>query len=148
MRDFRYKQAIEILQKLVSNSDIAGSEVKSLATRDIAIARKELGKKVAQKLAECTSNFEKGTFKLAYTSCEEVLLEDPVNASAIEMKNKSVSEIKKILKGVWDEAILEENMGNIDSAKEKWKKILDEDIKNGSYADKAQSKLKKYGIGL
>ena len=58
-----------------------------------------------------------------------------------------LSELRRELKGVYEDSVLEESLGNVDSAKEKWKKIVKDDLEKGEYGQKAKSKLQKYGIG-
>jgi hypothetical protein len=50
------------------------------------------------------------------------------------------------MKALYSDSVLEENLGNIESAKVKWKEILENDIDTGDYYKKAKSKMKKYGI--
>jgi hypothetical protein len=75
------------------------------------------------------------------------VVEDPNNTEAKGLKSQIVSTLKQQMKGIYEDSVLEESMGNVDSAKEKWKKIMSEDLETGDYAQKARSKLSKYGIG-
>jgi hypothetical protein len=52
------------------------------------------------------------------------------------------------MKTIYQDSVLEESLGNVDSAKEKWKKIIQEDLSFDDYTTKAKLKLQKYGAGL
>jgi hypothetical protein len=60
-------------------------------------------------------------------------------------------DLRKLMMTLYQEGILEESFGNVEGgesragAKEKWKKILEQDISDGEYYKKAYIKLKKYG---
>ena len=49
---------------------------------------------------------------------------------------------------IYQESILEEGVGEVEAAKVKWKKILEQSIPEEEYFKKAKIKLKKYGVIL
>jgi hypothetical protein len=50
------------------------------------------------------------------------------------------------MKNIYEDSVLEESLGNVDSAKEKWRRIMKEDLDFDEYTAKAKSKLQKYGV--
>jgi hypothetical protein len=46
---------------------------------------------------------------------------------------------------IYTDSVLEENLGNIESAKDRWRKILEISYTGSDYYRKAKSKLSKYG---
>jgi hypothetical protein len=52
------------------------------------------------------------------------------------------------MKAIYEDSVLEESLGNIDSAKEKWKHLMLEDLQSDEYYNKAKLKLQKYGVGI
>ena len=52
------------------------------------------------------------------------------------------------MKSIYEDSILEESLGNVEAAKEKWKKIMQNDLEFDDYYKKAKRKLKKYGEGI
>lgn len=67
---------------------------------------------------------------------------DPLIESEVErLKN----ELRKKMQVFYQEAVVEENIGNVETAKERWRKILELDVKDGEYFQKSKMKLKKYG---
>ena len=52
------------------------------------------------------------------------------------------------MKALYEDSVLEESLGNVDTAKEKWKKIKEDNLPFDDYTKKATQKLRKYGIGM
>ncbi len=82
----------------------------------------------------------------------EMAWEDRTTFEAIEiqfgLKEKEVIALmRKEMKAIYEDSVLEESLGNVESAKEKWKKIMSEDLDFDDYSIKAKSKLQKYGAG-
>jgi pSer/pThr/pTyr-binding forkhead associated (FHA) protein/tetratricopeptide (TPR) repeat protein len=121
-------------------------DTKESARRDLASVEKELKTKVESLLDQCRSLGGKGHFKDGYIACDKAVEEDPDNDAAKSERGHMMNELKKELKAVYEDSTLEESLGNVDSAKEKWKRILKDDLENGEYYKKARSKLQKYGM--
>lgn len=121
-------------------------DTKNTARREVASIKAELKKKIDALVDNCTGLGKKNQYKDAFYACEKTLKEDPGNESAKSTRKKAVSELKREMKVIYEDSVLEESLGNVDSAKEKWKKIVSEDIDSGEYALKAKSKLHKYGV--
>ena len=98
-------------------------------------------------MEQCKALSVKGKWKEAYAGCDKAVEQDPNNDAAKTLRDQMRSELKREMKGIYEDSVLEESMGNVDSAKEKWKKIMGEDLEKGEYAKKAKGKLQKYGVG-
>ena len=59
-----------------------------------------------------------------------------------------LSSLRRDLKSIYEDSVLEESLGNVDSAKEKWKKIIKDDLDFEEYSKKARTLLKKYGVEM
>ena len=70
---------------------------------------------------------------------------NPDNESVKSKINFSLNELKKQMQVLYQEGILEESVGEVDSAKAKWKKIIDSSVPDEEYYKKSMIKLKKYG---
>jgi pSer/pThr/pTyr-binding forkhead associated (FHA) protein/tetratricopeptide (TPR) repeat protein len=81
----------------------------------------------------------------AVLEIDKALELDTTHADAITLKNQIIKELAKEAKALYADSVIEENIGNIEAAKEKWRKIVSRDIPYGDYYVKAKSKLKKYG---
>lgn len=119
---------------------------KSVARREIASIKKELKIKVDTLYAKCKSLGGSQKYKEAYLACDVVVKEDPNAAEAKAYRDSMLGELKKDMKSIYEDSVLEESLGNVDSAKEKWRKIVKEDLDFGEYTLKAKSKLQKYGL--
>ncbi len=121
-------------------------DVKSTAKRELASIKGELQTKVSQIIESCNALAKKDQFKEAYGVCDQAVQADPDNEQAEETRRRMKNELRRIMKSIYEDSVLEESLGNVDSAKERWKKIVAEDLANGEYAVKAKSKLLKYGL--
>ena len=77
-------------------------------------------------------------------NCQNVLKTYPYNEEALENIDVAKRKIRKKAKTIYQDAAIQESIGNISAAKEKWNQILDIDVKNGSYYKKSKRKLKRY----
>ena len=118
------------------------------ARREVSSLKKEISNRVQSRLDLCMQAGAKNQWKIGYLSCEEVLKEDPTNAKARQERDRMSSELKREMKALYEDSVLEESLGNVDTAKEKWKKIKEDNLPFDDYTKKANQKLRKYGIGM
>lgn len=119
--------------------------LKNRAKREIASIDDGVKKKVRQHLNELNANLEKEQFKKAILSGREALKIDPNDGEVKTALEKVIKKQKTVLKSFYEESILEESIGEVDVAKNIWKKILDLDVEDGEYYNKVKKKLKLYG---
>lgn len=134
-------------ERYVSTDYPRNGDKKQEARRQIASIKTELKGKVGALIDECKALGSKNKFKDAYLACDRASAEDPKNADAKAMKEKMLKELRREMKVIYEDSVLEESLGNVDSAKEKWKKIMAEDLEFDDYYNKAKSKLRPYGGG-
>jgi tetratricopeptide (TPR) repeat protein len=123
-------------------------KTKANAQREVASIRGELNHKVSSFMDTCRALGDKNQYKEAYLACEQALKEDPGNEQAKTLQAQMLSNLRRDLKSIYEDSVLEESLGNVDSAKEKWKKIIKEDLDTDDYAHKARTLLKKYGVDM
>ncbi len=145
-----YKQgqlikAISEYEKFLNGSYPALDREKMDAQRDLANVRKELTQKVAGLLSLCKESLDKNLYRTAFTNCEKALKEDPSNSEAQNMRSQAMAKSLKEMKSIYEDSVLEESMGNVDSAKERWRQILEKAIPGDEYYNKAKRNLQKYG---
>ncbi len=124
------------------------AEKKEDARRQVASIRQELKAKVEALVAQCKQFGEKNKYREAYSACSKAVEEDPGNEGARNYRDKLTADLRREMKVIYEDSVLEESLGNVDSAKEKWKKIMSHDIDSGEYFQKAKSKIQKYGGGF
>lgn len=144
----RLRDAISEYERLLNGGFPNPGDVKGKAGREVASLKSDLKAKVGRLIDACKELIEKAKFKDAYNSCSDAVREDPSSASAISMQKKSLSELRREMKAIYEDSVLEESLGNVDAAKEKWKKIMEDNISSDEYYSKAKQKLEKYGIGI
>ncbi|MCB0390081.1 MAG: FHA domain-containing protein [Bdellovibrionales bacterium] len=143
-----FRKAIDLFNKYLAGNFPDTKGHKEIAERDLASAKTQLTKKVDELFGECKKNYNDRKFKEAIFACDKATSEDPKNDEVLSFRKSILSELRKEMKLMYQDAILEENLGNVDAAKEKWKKIMELDIPSDEYYKKSESKLKKYGIGI
>lgn len=100
-----------------------------------------------KKLRKDAENFySRKDHKLAIAKLEQALRLNPQANDIKELHSKYSKELLGIVKNMYGDSVLEENLGNIDAAKNIWKKIKTIDVPHGEYHKKASAKLKKYGL--
>jgi pSer/pThr/pTyr-binding forkhead associated (FHA) protein/tetratricopeptide (TPR) repeat protein len=146
-----YKQqkladALKEYQKFLATNYPNIESTKETARREISSIKKELETKVNSFLAQCKTLGEKGHYKEAYIACDNALKEDPDNTAAQAVRKSMLSNLRREVKSIYEDSVLEESLGNVDSAKEKWKKIVADDLDFDEYSKKSKILLRKYGV--
>jgi tetratricopeptide (TPR) repeat protein len=95
-------------------------------------------------IVEGKSALNNKDYKNAILKLNKALAISSSNSEAQDLKEKAMSELRSEMKNLYGESVIEENLGNIESAKKKWKTILDQDVPADDYYQKAKSKLSKY----
>ncbi|MCB0365703.1 MAG: FHA domain-containing protein [Bdellovibrionaceae bacterium] len=144
----RLRDSIKEYERYLSGGfpDLKG--LNPTAKRELASVRKQLDVKVQDKLSLCKSHYEKKNYKPAIEACNAALGEDPTHKEANSTKASVLSDLRREMKAIYEDSVLEESLGEIEGAKEKWKKIIQNDIESDDYYQKAKRKLRKYGIGM
>jgi tetratricopeptide (TPR) repeat protein len=83
-------------------------------------------------------------YKNALAKLSKALELSPENGDARIYRERAEKEAHLELKNLYAESVIEENLGNIESAKKKWRLIIETGLKSDSYFDKAKIKLGKY----
>ncbi len=140
-------KAVREYEKFLDSPYPKIESTKSTARRELASIKKELKTKVDSLLEQCRTLGSKSKFKEAYLACDKAVDEDPGNSEAKEIRGQMHAELKREMKNIYEDSVLEESLGNVDSAKEKWRRIIKENLDFDDYTKKAKSKLRRYGIG-
>lgn len=141
-------KALKEYEKFLEGGYPNSASNQELAKRDIAAIKLQIKVKVGAHLEQCKNLGEKSRFKEAYIACDKALEEDPGNEAAKSLRARMLSSLRSEMKSIYEDSVLEESMGNVDSAKEKWQKIIKENLSFDDYTTKAKEKLKKYGVGM
>ncbi len=140
-------QAIAAYQKFISISNHKElKEKRELARRELAHIKKTFNDRNNRMHSKCSNEFNASQFQTAYYTCEKAAkqIPEPHNKPAINLMTKSRQKLETKMKPLYEEASLNESVGNVNVAQEYWRKILEEDVKTGIYYKRAQEKLNKY----
>lgn len=107
--------------------------------------QQKISEDVAKLKNSAEASYSKKDYKDAITKLEQALRLNPQDASVRESYSTYSKELQGIVKNLYGDSVLKENFGDIEAAKEIWKKIRSIDVPHGEYLKKSKSKLKKYG---
>ena len=122
------------------------NEKRKTAKRELTSIKKHFNDTNNKMNNECEGRFNAGRFQKAYYICETASrkIPTPHNKKALALMSQSKQKLEITMKPIYEEASLNESVGNVSIAKEYWRKILNQDIKNGLYYKRAKEKLNKY----
>ena len=132
-------------QRFISQARGGLSTQVSTAKRELATVSKSLQEKISLMMEKCNSLGESGKYKEAYKACDEALKENPSLKDAVVAKERYSAALRQQMRTLYQDAKLEESLGNLATAKEKWKRIVEEDLPNGEFHKKSSLKIKQYG---
>ena len=138
----RFSTSISVYKK-VSRSRFPSLEDK--AKRGIASVRGDRAEKIRQLRVQSEVTYERKKLNESIVLLQKALRISPQNVQLQAQLKKQSQELKLKMKGYYQEAILEETLGNLAKAKNIWKEIMEEDIRGNTYFNKAKIKLKRYG---
>jgi len=139
-------KSIKALEQFLSTNYPDPKGNKSKAKALIIRLRNLLKRKVSTYLNSCNSKLQASDYKSAFYLCQKALKEDPNNQDAKELISRIQRNLSTKMKELYDNASIEENYGNIESAKEIWTKIITDDFKGGTvFFERAERQLRKYG---
>ncbi len=140
-------EAIEAFIAVVNSKLPDPANLSAKARREIASIQQNLQKKTAEFEKTADDQLKSGNLKAAILALQAANKVNPENEVIIGRLNSMISELKKQMQVLYQEGVLEESVGEIDSAKAKWKKIIELSIPDEDYYKKSKTKLKKYEAG-
>ncbi|MCC6276774.1 MAG: FHA domain-containing protein [Oligoflexia bacterium] len=140
----RYPAAISQFQKVIQTPFADSEGMKAKSKLGIQAAKERMQEQSGQLVREGKGHLDNKDYKNAISKFKKALTMFPNNGDASILLEKAQKDSNVELKNLYAESVLEENLGNIDSAKRKWKTILDSGLVDSEYYRKAKSKLGKY----
>ena len=140
-------KAISAYQNFINISNHSELKAKrETAKRELANIKKNFTDNNNRMLGECRNHFSAGQFQKAYYSCEKATkkIPSPHNKPAIELMGQARQKLEITMKPIYEEASLNESVGNVSAAQEYWQKILNQDVTAGVYYKRAKEKMSKY----
>lgn len=107
--------------------------------------KSDIKQTLSQVVQEAEAHLANAEYRDAIIKLEKGLELEPNNPQARDIYNVASKELFKRMKGLFSDSVVEESLGNIESAKAKWRRIIEQDVPRGEYRAKAEIKLRKYG---
>lgn len=140
-----FLETIKAYEVVVSSKLPDPQDLRGESRRKVASIQQDLAEQQSTQLKLSEEALSKNDYKTAVTVLKKALKINPENESVKSKINFSLNELKKQMQVLYQEGILEESVGEVDSAKAKWKKIIDSSVPDEEYYKKSMIKLKKYG---
>ena len=146
-----YVATIEAYKKVINSSLPDPNNLKGKSERHLARLKIKMDKKIKEYTKQATDHKAKQELKQAIMVLRAAIKIDPTREDLKDRAEDYKNELRKQMMVYYQEGVLEEGFGNVEGgdnragAKEKWKKILELDVTDGEYYQKAFIKLKKYG---
>ena len=137
--------AIQSYKAVIRATTPDPKSLKSVSSRRIASIENNIAKQISDVMRESDKLYSQKDLKGAIVVLQSAQKVNPDNEDIKSKTAKIKNELKKEMSVYFQEAILEESVGNVEVAKQKWLKIIELDVKSGDYYSKAKMKLKKYG---
>src|SRR5262249_4725491 len=138
--------AIKAFESVIHSSLPDPQDTKGQAKRQIASIQRDLIAKQGDFEHQADAAYKKGDLKTAIETLKKAIMINPENEVVKGRINSMLGELKKQMQSLYQEGILEESVGEVETAKGKWKKIIELSVPDEDYYKKAKSKLKKYGV--
>lgn len=147
-----FLEAIAAYERVQKASLPDRGNYKSKAKRQVAALKAKMDTQTAGLLSKADKMAQDSQLKQAILALRDAQKIDPTNPAFEEKIDYYKKELSKNMQILFQEGILEEGFGNIEGnqerpgAKDKWRKILELDVPDGEYYQKAKQRLKKYGV--
>lgn len=137
--------AVNAYQKFLSASLPDPSNLRPKAERSIASLNQSMSAKVDALVEKSREYFEQSQFNKGMYLLKSGLKINPTSQKIKSAIQSGMQQNDREMKLLYSDSILEESMGNIESAKDRWRKILETSYTGSSYYKKTKLKLRKYG---
>ena len=116
------------------------------AKRELASIKKNFNNRINTLLGGCETKYKQKQWKKAFYACDSVskAVPPPRNRPALDFMKEAKNRLEIQMKPLYEEAAINESMGNVAVAKDYWNKILLKDVKAGVYYMRAKTKLDSY----
>ncbi len=139
-------EALQTFKRHIASALPDPENLKTKSQSEVLQVSQELNSKVSTYKAEASQLKSQEKLKEAIAKLNKAGDLDPTSEDIKHLQHEYSLELFKNMKNLYADSVLEENLGNIEAAKEKWKKIRELDVPRGEYQEKARSKLKRYGL--
>lgn len=150
-KEGNFIQAVDEYKIVTRQSYPDPEDLKSIARQKIAAIEKMVSAKSVTYIQEAEKFASEKKYKEAILRLRAAKKVNPIDMTLDQKIELFKRDLAKEIKPIWEEANIEETYSQVECtenkscALEKWKKILQMDVTDGEYYNKAFTKLKKYG---
>ena len=141
----KYLDAQKAYLQHINSSYPDPSKLKDRSKANVQSLKRQISQKVQELNNLANAQCENKMYKECIIKLNEVLEVDPSVTQAKESLQKFSTILNNNMKAMYTESILHEAQGNINEATLIWKRIIEEDVPNGTYYQKAKSQVTKWG---
>ncbi len=116
------------------------------ARRELASIQEQLSTQTSQLLNRCQEHARSEEFRNAILTCRQVIELTPENSQAQRLINDSMNALRQKMQPIYQRSIIEEDIGNVEAAKEMWQQIRAESLPGEDYYNRATQKLRAYRL--
>ena len=140
----RILDAISAYDRHIASTFPDPSNLKNKSKNKIKTLSIDLKKRVEALTKQAETEYESKNYKVAIEKLNAALNLDPSTSEAKALLANVSKELNKNMRALYSDSVLEESLGNIETAKSLWRKILKTDVRSGNYYRKATLKINKY----
>lgn len=140
------REAIKLWEKVINTPWPDPNGTKKIAAHKIEQLKQRINEDQKVFLVQADDYYKQGKFRDAVLTLRKVQDIDPDNSDIDDKIRNITLEVTKTMQPLYHEAILEESIGEIEIAKQKWKKILDQSFNGEEYFNKSRIKLRRHGM--
>jgi pSer/pThr/pTyr-binding forkhead associated (FHA) protein len=137
--------AISTYEKYIQSSFPDPQGNKPRARQAVSQLRIKIRNDIKERLAMAEKFKSEEKHKDALKALTKAIELDPADSSARSMYESIQQDLNKKMKSFYGDSVIEENLGNIEAAKQKWRLIRETALEGSDYYLKASRKLNKYG---
>jgi pSer/pThr/pTyr-binding forkhead associated (FHA) protein len=142
-----WKRALKAYDKHVKSGYPDPAKLKSKSRRNIAAINTRIDSTLQGAISASEKYLAEDDFKNAVLETDKGLEVNRDHPKLLSIKATAERNLKMILRKYYQESVIEEDFGQIDEAKIKWKKILEQGVPDSDYYRKAKLKLRYYEEG-
>jgi pSer/pThr/pTyr-binding forkhead associated (FHA) protein/tetratricopeptide (TPR) repeat protein len=137
--------AITAYQVVIKSSLPDPGNLKSQSAQRIEALQATISSEVQKHLQAAEGLHKSGALKDALNELDKAQKIDPHSQPVADLNHSVQRELNGQLQEIYSNSVLDEGLGNIEAAKEKWRKIIELDRPQDAYYKRAKDKLKTYG---
>lgn len=141
----RLMDAIDAYNRHIASTLPDPKNLEDQSKKGIQSVKSRIKTEMDRAIRDSEDHLANAEYRDAILKLEKALELEPNNERARQIYETASKELFKKMKALFSDSVVEESLGNVEPAKVKWRRIVEQDVPKGEYRQKATIKLKKYG---